>query len=277
MSTNQKASPENPKVDRNILGESHNEKSQGSPSIPQDLKGQCILITGSSRGIGASLAQYVAKLGAKVAITYVSSKEKAEEVFHSLPGEGHLLLPLDVTDPMSVKQAFEKFIQHFGCISALLNNAGVTQDGLLLRMTDEAFDFVLKTNLYGHFYCAREATKYMIKARQGHIINISSVVAQTGNPGQANYTASKAGIEGLTRTLARELAGRQIRVNAIAPGFIQTDMVKGLSPAQVQAITDKIPLKTLGKPEDIASTVVFLLKSKYITGQVIAVNGGLSM
>ena len=242
-----------------------------------DLKGQCLFITGSSRGLGASMAQYFAKLKAHVAITYSASQEKAEKVFQNLPGEGHLLLHLDVTDPKSVKQAFEKFIQHFGHISALINNAGVTQDGLLLRMTDLAFDFVLKTNLYGHFYCAREAARYMIKARQGHIINISSVVAQTGNPGQANYTASKAGIEGFTRTLARELAGRHILVNAIAPGFIQTDMTHSLSVDQVQAMTDKIPLKAIGKPEDIASTAVFLLKSQYITGQVIAVNGGLSM
>ena len=245
--------------------------------VSQDLKGQFILITGSSRGIGASIAQYCAKRGAKVALTYRSSKQKAEEGFQNLLGQGHLLLLLDVTDPQSVKRAFDQFIQHFGTISALINNAGVTQDGLLLRMTDSAFDFVLKTNLYGHFYCIREATRYMIKARQGHIINISSVVAKMGNPGQANYVASKAGIEGLTRTLAHELAGRHILVNAIAPGFIQTDMVQGLSSAQKQAILDKVPLKTLGKPEDIASTVVFLLKSKYITGQVIAVNGGLSM
>ena len=251
--------------------------NQQNTLVSQELKGHFILITGSSRGIGASIAQYCAKRGAKVALTYVSSKERAEKTFQTLLGEGHLLLPLDVTDPKSVKGAFERFIQHFGQISALVNNAGVTKDGLLLRRTDSAFDFVLKTNLYGHFYCIREATKYMIKARRGHIINISSVVAKIGNPGQANYTASKAGIEGLTRTLARELAGRHILVNAIAPGFIQTDMVKDLSLAQVQAISDKIPLKTLGKPEDIASTVAFLLKSQYITGQVIAVNGGLSM
>ena len=254
-----------------------NTNKQSSFGQSGDLKGHCVMITGSSRGIGAGIALHLTTLGAKVAITYSSSKQKAEELFQNLEGQGHLLLPLDVTNSQSVTKAFEKFIEHFGSVSALINNAGVTQDGLLLRMKDSAFDFVLKTNLYGYFYCAREGAKHMIKARQGHIINISSVVAQTGNPGQANYTASKAGVEGLTRTLARELAGRNIRVNAIAPGFVQTDMVQKLSPSQVQAITDRIPLKKWGKPEDIASTVVFLLQSEYITGQVIAVNGGLNM
>ena len=254
-----------------------NTDTQNSSGQGGDLKGQCVMITGSSRGIGAGIARHLATLGAKVAITYSSSKQKAEELFQNLPGKGHLLLPLDVTHPPSVTKAFEKFMAHFGSVSALINNAGVTQDGLLLRMKDSAFDLVLKTNLYGSFYCARECAKYMIKARQGHIINISSVVAQTGNPGQANYTASKAGVEGLTRTLARELAGRNILVNAIAPGFVQTDMVQKLSPPQVQAIADQIPLKKWGTTEDIASTVAFLLQSKYITGQVIAVNGGLSM
>ena len=241
------------------------------------LEDQPVMVTGSSRGIGAGIAKHLAQIGMKVAVTYSASKEQAEAVFKALPGSGHLLIPLDVTRSESVKQAFESFIHHFGFIFALINNAGITKDGLLVRTTDKAFDLVIKTNLYGSFYCVREAVKYMLKARKGHIINISSVTAQTGNPGQANYTASKAGVEGLTRTLAHELAGRHIQVNAIAPGFIETDMTQNLSPDQVQAISSRIPLKKLGTVTDISATVAFLLRSKYITGQVVAVNGGLSM
>ena len=237
------------------------------------------MVTGSSRGIGAEVARLLAQKGAKVAVTWSSSESLAQEVLKSLGKSQptHLLLKLNVADPESVKQAFEKFVEHFGTLSALVNNAGCTRDGLLLRMRDEDFDSVLKTNLYGSFYCSRLAAKYMIKARQGSIINISSVVAQIGNPGQANYVASKAGIEGLTRALARELAGRNIRVNAIAPGFIQTDMVKKLNEQQTKAITENIPLKRLGTAKDVAETVDFLLRAEYITGQVIAVNGGLAM
>ena len=243
----------------------------------KSLKDKCIMITGSSRGIGAVIAEHLSTLKAKVAITYSSSSDSAQEVFQNLKGDGHILLQMNVTNSESVKNAFDKFMKHFGVISALVNNAGITKDGLLLRMKNEDFDSVLQTNLYGNFYCSREASKYMIKARQGHIINISSVVAQIGNPGQANYVASKAGIEGLTRTMSNELAGRNIQVNAIAPGFIKTNMTEKLNLKQVQAITDRIPLKKLGHPQDIAETVAFLLSSNYITGQVISVNGGLAM
>ncbi len=240
------------------------------------FKDQCIMVTGSSRGIGAAIAQYLSTLGARVAITYSSSKDSAERVFQELEGSGHLLLQMNVTQSKSVKEAFDKFMNHFGSLSALVNNAGVTKDGLLLRMKDEDFHSVLATNLFGCFYCSREAAKYMIKERKGSIINISSVVAQIGNPGQANYVASKAGIEGLTRSMANELAGRNIRVNAVAPGFIQTDMTEKLNEKQVHAITDRVPLKKLGTPQDVAETVAFLLNAKYITGQVISVNGGLA-
>ncbi len=241
------------------------------------IKDQCIMITGSSKGIGAEIAKHLAEKQARVAVTFSSSLDSAQKIFQSLKGSGHLLLQMDVTKPEEVHQAFDKFIKHFGRLSALINNAGRTKDGLVLRMKDEDFDQVLKTNLYGSFYCARSAAKYMIKERKGHIINISSVTARIGNPGQANYVASKAGIEGLTRTLANELAGRNIQVNAISPGFIQTEMTAKLNDKQKQAITDKIPLKKLGHTRDIAETVEFLLSSEYITGQVISVNGGLSM
>ena len=241
------------------------------------LKDQCIMVTGSSRGIGSAIVKHLSQMEARVAVTYSSSKKEAQEVFQELDGSGHLLLELDVTKPESITKAFDQFMAHFGTLSALVNNAGITKDTLLLRMKNEDFDSVLKTNLYGSFYCSKEAAKYMIKNRKGSIINISSVVAQIGNPGQANYVASKAAIEGLTRSMANELAGRNIQVNAIAPGFIQTEMTKQLNPKQMEAITSKIPLKKLGTPQDVAETVAFLLSSKYITGQVIAVNGGLAM
>ena len=241
------------------------------------LKNQYVMVTGSSRGIGAAIAKYLAQQGAFVAITYSHSEASAKNIFEQLKGSNHLLLQMDVTQPESIIKAFKGFVEHFGDLSALINNAGITKDGLLLRMKEENFDAVLKTNLYGSFYCAKEAAKYMIKKRKGNIINISSVVAQIGNPGQVNYVSSKAGLEGMTRSMANELAGRNIQVNAIAPGFIETDMTEKLNETQMTAITSRIPLKKLGKPQDIAETVAFLLQCEYITGQVISVNGGLAM
>lgn len=243
------------------------------------LKNQSVIVTGSSRGIGASIAQHLSSLEMRVAITYSSahSKEKAEQAFQNLKGSGHLLVQLDVTDSESIKKAFNECLSQFGQLDALINNAGITKDALLLRMQDSDFDHVLKTNLYGSFYCAREAAKYMIKKRQGHIINISSVVAKVGNPGQANYVSSKAAIEGLTKSMARELASRNIKVNAIAPGYIQTEMVEKLNDNQKQAIINNILLKKIGTPKDVAETVAFLLSSEYITGQIISVNGGLAL
>ena len=241
------------------------------------LKGQCIMVTGASRGIGAATAFHLSRLGARLALTYTSRPDLAGLVMDSLSGTDHLLLRMSVEDPSSVREGFEKCMKHFPHLSALVNNAGITRDGLLLRMRGEDFDQVLRVNLYGAFYCSKEAARLMVKQRGGCIIHISSVVAQTGNPGQVNYTASKAGLEGMTRSMARELAPRHIRVNAIAPGLIETDILKTLSKEQQSALCNNVPLKRMGQPREVAEGVAFLLQAKYITGQVLAINGGMAM
>lgn len=244
-----------------------------------DLKGKRIVVTGSSRGIGAGLARELAKLGARVAVTYSSSSASAEKVLSELPGEGHMLLALNVADAASVEKGFEQILEKFGGIDGLVNNAGITKDQLLMRMKDEDFDQVIATNLRGAYLCTKAVMRPMMKARAGSIVNISSVVGQMGNPGQSNYSASKAGLEGFTRSVAQEIASRNIRVNAVAPGFIVTDMTDALDEKQKEAIQSKIPLQRLGSVEDIAHAVAFLLSdaSPYITGQVLQVNGGLYM
>lgn len=241
------------------------------------LKGQCIMVTGASRGIGAATASHLARLGARVALTYTSRPDLAREVMAHLSGKDHLLLSMNVEDPSSVRAGFEKMMKHFPHLSALINNAGITKDGLLLRMREEDFDQVLRVNLYGAFYCSKEAARRMVKQRKGCIIHVSSVVAQTGNPGQINYTASKAGLEGMTRSMARELAPRHIRVNAVAPGLIETDIIKTLSQEQQSALRNSVPLKRMGQAQEVAQGVAFLLQAKYITGQVLAINGGMAM
>lgn len=236
-----------------------------------------VVVTGSSRGIGAGIAQHLAAHGAKVAITYSSQPDAAEAILKSLEGSGHMSVQLDVSSSESVTAAFEKILAQFPRIDGLVNNAGITRDQLLMRMKDEDFDAVINTNLKGTYLCTKAVMRPMLKAKGGSIVNISSVVGQMGNPGQANYAASKAGMEGFTRSVALEVASRQIRVNAVAPGFIVTDMTHALDDKQKDAITGKIPLERLGTPEDIAQSVLFLLSdmSRYITGQVLQVNGGL--
>lgn len=248
-------------------------------SSQKRFDGKTVLVTGSSRGIGAGIAQSLAKQGARVAVTYSSNASSAEQVCTALEGKGHLCLQLNVADEASVEQAFAKIAEEFGKLDYLVNNAGITKDQLLLRMKPDDFNAVIETNLRGTFLCTKAAVKLMLKARTGSIVNITSVIGQTGNAGQANYAASKAGIEAFSKSIAAEVASRSIRVNCVAPGFIVTEMTDVLSDTQKQAILDKVPLKSLGSVDDISSAVSFLLsdEAKYITGQTLSVNGGLFM
>jgi 3-oxoacyl-[acyl-carrier protein] reductase len=243
------------------------------------LKEKRIVVTGGSRGIGADIALYLAEQGARVAFTYSSGRDAAEKVLSAMTGEGHMMLQLDVTDSASVEKTFKEILEKFERVDGLVNNAGITRDQLLMRMKDEDFDAVISANLRGAYLCTKAVMRPMIKARCGSIVNISSVVGQMGNPGQSNYCASKAGLEGFTRSVANEVASRSIRVNALAPGFIVTDMTGGLDAKQRESIEGRIPMARLGTVADIAQPTAFLLSdmSLYVTGQVLQVNGGLYM
>ena len=244
-----------------------------------DLKNLRIFVTGASRGIGAGIARACAEKGARVAIGYSSNAQAAEAVCSSLSGQGHLVVKVDVREEASVAQAFEKVLGAFGGLDGLVNNAGVTADQLLLRMKPEDFDSVVQTNLRGVYLCMKEAVRPMMKAKKGSIVNITSVIGQSGQAGQANYAASKAGIEAFSKSIAQELASRNIRSNCVAPGFIDTDMTAALSEQQKTAISAKIPLGKIGTAEDVANAVCFLLSddSRYVTGHTLSVNGGLYM
>lgn len=243
------------------------------------LKGKKILITGGSRGIGAGIARVLAAEGARVAITFSNSEPQALEVLKSLPGEGHKAVHMQVSDEASVEKAFSDVLADFSTLEGLVNNAGITKDQLLLRMKAEDFQSVVDVNLKGTFLCTRIAVKHMMKARSGSIVNITSVIGQSGNAGQSNYAASKAGTEAFSKSIALEVGSRHIRVNCVAPGFIATDMTDKLNEQQKEAILSKVPLQELGSTEDVAHAVAFLLsdKSRYITGHTLSVNGGLYM
>lgn len=245
------------------------------------LNGQVAVVTGGSRGIGRAIAVTLAKAGADVVIFYAGNQTAAEETVSLIheTGQKGLAMKVDVSDAEQVNSSIKEVLQSFGKIDILVNNAGITKDNLLMRMKEEDFDEVINTNLKGVFLCTKAVTRPMMKQRRGRIINISSVVGITGNPGQANYVASKAGVIGFTKTCAKELASRNITVNAVAPGFIATDMTAQLSDEVQKAILAQIPLGKMGKPEDIAEAVKFLASdaASYITGQTIQVNGGMAV
>lgn len=245
------------------------------------LQGKNALVTGSSRGIGRAIALKLGKLGANVAINYAGNEAKAQEVVDELEALGvkAIKIQADVSQEKEVKRMVKETIDAFGSLEILVNNAGITRDNLLMRMKEADFQEVIDTNLKGAFLCTKAVSRQMMRQRYGRIINVASIVGVSGNPGQANYVAAKAGVIGLTKSNAQELASRNILVNAVAPGFISTDMTEELTDEQKEAIFERIPLKKLGEPEDVANVVAFLAsdEAKYITGQTIHVDGGMVM
>ncbi len=246
-----------------------------------NLQGKSALVTGSSRGIGRAVALKFAERGAKVAINFAGNLAKAQEVQQEIEAKGGeaLLVQGDVANFEVVADIVKKIVDAWGTVDILVNNAGITRDNLLIKMSEADFDAVISTNLKGVFNCTKAVTKLMMKQRGGRIINMASVVGLTGNAGQANYAAAKAGIIGFTKSSARELAPRGITVNAIAPGFIDTDMTAAI-PEKIKAdILTKIPFGKMGSPEDVADAAAFLASEQaaYITGQVICVDGGFAM
>lgn len=242
------------------------------------LAGKVAIVTGASRGIGKAIALKLATEGAAVAVTATTlgGAQSTVDEIAATGGKG-LAFALNIAESTAVESFFAGVMEHFGRVDILVNNAGITRDGLLLRMKDADWDAVLDVNLKGAFHCTREAAKLMSKARSGRIINISSVVGEMGNAGQVNYSASKAGMIGLTKSAARELAKRGITVNVVAPGFIETDMTAVLSEKVRENLLQQIPLERLGTPEDVANAVFFLASDLggYITGHVLSVNGGM--
>ncbi len=241
-----------------------------------ELAGQVALVTGANRGIGRAIASELARAGARVAVT-ARAEERAAAAAATLPGSGHAGFACDVADEAAVDSLVKAVESGMGPLDVVVNNAGVTDDNIVLRLTDEAWDRVLDTNLKGSFHVIRAVARGMIRRRSGRIINITSVVGITGNRGQANYAASKAGLIGLTRTVARELAARGVLCNAVAPGFIETEMTDQLPVDVRQAMAGQIALGRFGRPEDVAGAVRFLVgpAAAYITGQVIVVDGGM--
>jgi 3-oxoacyl-[acyl-carrier protein] reductase len=245
------------------------------------LENKIALVTGGSRGIGRAICVRLAAMGATVGVNYVANPAAAEatlEQIRACGGQG-FTVRFDVADPEAVQQSFKDVIATYGQIDILVNNAGITRDGLIARMSENDWDSVLNTNLKGAFLCSKAVTRTMMKKRWGRIINVSSVVGFVGNGGQVNYAAAKAGLTGLTKSMARELAGRNITVNCVAPGYIVTDMTDGLTEDVQETLKAQIPLGTLGTPEDVAAAVAFLASadSNYVTGQTLHVNGGMYM
>ncbi|WP_405277578.1 3-oxoacyl-ACP reductase FabG [Gaopeijia maritima] len=246
--------------------------------MERELEGHIALVTGGSRGIGRAIAQTLAEGGARVAVV-ARNAEGAERAAAELPGDGHAGYACDVADGDTVNEVVARIADELGAVSILVNNAGVTRDNLLLRMKEDDWSTVMDVNLKGAFHTVKAVAKGMMKRREGAIINVTSVVGLMGNAGQANYAASKAGLVGFTKSVARELASRGIRCNAVAPGYIRTDMTADLGDSQTEALQSGIPLQRLGEPEDISAVVRFLAGpgARYITGQVLAVDGGMVM
>ena len=249
------------------------------PESLQNLRDKTAIVTGASRGIGKATALALAEVGAKVVVNYARSSDAAEAVVKTITeaGGNALALQADVSQPEEVDRLIKETLAKYGSIDVLVNNAGITKDTLMMRMKLEQWQAVINLNLTGVFLCTKAVTKTMLKQRSGRIINIASVAGQMGNPGQANYSAAKAGVIGLTKTVAKELASRGVTVNAVAPGFIETDMTQDL---EADGILKFIPLGRYGNPEEIAGMIRFLAAdpaSAYITGQVFNVDGGMVM
>ncbi|WP_202079888.1 3-oxoacyl-[acyl-carrier-protein] reductase [Caldalkalibacillus salinus] len=246
-----------------------------------NLKGQVALITGGARGIGRAITLELAKSGADVAINYAGSEAAAQELAAEVEklGQKAITVQANVADGDTVKAMVKKVVDHFGQLDILINNAGITKDNLLMRMKDDEWDDVLDVNLKGVYNCIKGVSRQMMKQRSGRIVNISSVVGVLGNPGQANYVAAKAGVIGLTKTVAREFSSRNITVNAVAPGFIETDMTAELGDDVREGLMSQIPLNRLGQPEEVAKVVRFLVSddAAYMTGQTLHVDGGMVM
>lgn len=245
------------------------------------FEGKVALVTGASRGIGRAIALALAAEGADVAVNYAGSEAAAKEVAAEIEAMGRkaFVIQADIASTEASTAMVDAVVKEFGRVDVLVNNAGITRDGLLMRMKEEDWDAVITTNLKGVFNCTKAAIKYMMKQKSGNIVNISSIVGVMGNAGQANYCAAKAGVIGFTKATAKEVAARGIRVNAIAPGFIKTDMTSVLPEKVVEAMLAGIPLNRLGETEDIAKAVLFLASSdaNYITGQTLHVDGGMVM
>lgn len=245
------------------------------------LSGKIALVTGASRGIGRAIALELAHFGADIVVNYAGSADAASETVGQIEALGRraIAVQANVADAAQVEAMVAEALSAFGRIDMLVNNAGITRDNLLMRMKEEEFDDVIATNLKGVFNCLKAVTRPMMKQRYGRVVNISSVVGVLGNPGQANYVAAKAGVIGMTKSAARELASRNITVNAVAPGFIVTDMTDKLSEDAKNELTRQIPLAKLGRPEDVARVVRFLVSedAAYMTGQTIHVDGGMVM
>ena len=245
------------------------------------LENKTAIVTGSAKGIGKGIATEFAKQGATVVINYCGSKEAALKTVEEIKAFVGKAIPYqaDISDYEMSKKMMDDIIKEYGAIDILVNNAGITRDNLILRMSESEFDDVIRTNLKGTFNCIKHVTKYMLKNKSGKIINISSISGVNGIAGQANYSASKAGIIGLTKSFAKEMSSKGININAIAPGFIETDMTKVLNDKYVEEIVNTIPSKRVGRPEDIAKAALFLASdmSDYITGQTLMVDGGLGL